>query len=427
MITKLLSDEQCALDRSERAYLQMITSHHTKTYTVDEFCLIGRDESCQICLDNPFVSQRHARVMRKDQLYYIQDLHSRNGVFINGTRIVEAQIKDKDRIQVANQELIFSIEQEEKSTQLKLTSKNEKWNAQLGNLPNMAQKDFPVLITGPSGTGKEILAQLLHRYSQRNYGPFISVNCSALSENLVESELFGHVKGSFTGAENNRKGAFESARNGTLFLDEIGDLPLNLQPKLLRAIENCEIKPVGSDKSLHTNVRIIAATHNTLQQKVSASKFRQDLYYRLNVLKLSPPAMRDRMEDFENLIYFFAKQFRVAFTFAAIQELKKHDWPGNVRELKNFVARASAHYPRQTIEVEHLNGLMDKTHPAVNLVEDFIKERVSLKDVEREMICRALINHRGNQRKAAAQLGIPKSTFHDRLKTFNINIESLLG
>ena len=425
MSTKLLpqNDEELNL---ERAYIRWISPNHTQTYELDEFSIIGRDYNCQICMDDPFLSQRHARIFKKMDKYFIQDLRSSNGTMVNGTRIVEAELKDKDRISLGEQDLIFTIEREDKETQLTLTSKNEKWNQRLQKLPTMAQTDFPILITGPSGTGKEVLARLIHRYSARNFGPFVSVNCSALSENLVESELFGHVKGSFTGAENNRKGAFESARNGTLFLDEIGDLPMSLQPKLLRALENCEIKPVGSDRSIKTDVRIVAATHNTLKDKVAQGKFREDLYYRLNVVNLSPPSLKNRMEDFESLLYHFGKMYRISFSTKAIQALKGYDWPGNVRELKNFVARASALHSKEQVQEVDLDGLLDKSSSRVSSIESFITEKMSLKEIEKEIICRALIKNRGNQRKSAEDLGLPKSTLNDRIRSFKIDIEKLL-
>ncbi len=425
MSTKLLPREKIK-NKSERGYIRWVSANHSQTYELGDFSTIGRDFNCQICLEDSFISQRHARIKKSNDTFFIQDLRSSNGTFVNGTRVVEAELKDKDRINIGGREFVFSLESENKESQLTLTSKNEKWNQQLIKLPAMAETQFPVFITGPSGSGKEILAKLIHRYSKRNYGPFVSVNCSALTESLVESELFGHIKGSFTGAEQSRKGAFESARGGTLFLDEIGDLPLSLQPKLLRALENSEIKPVGSDSCIQTDVRIVAATHNTLQDRVAAGKFRQDLFFRLNVLKLSPPLLKDRMEDFDNLLYFFGKEYRISFSFNAMQSLKEYTWPGNIRELKNFVARSSALYSKETVQEEHLDGLIDKDYTGPSHIEQIIKEKMSLKEIEREVICRALVQSRGNQRKSAEQLGLPKSTLHDRIKNYKIDINKLL-
>ncbi|WP_374032992.1 sigma 54-interacting transcriptional regulator [Bdellovibrio bacteriovorus] len=209
-----------------------------------------------------------------------------------------------------------------------IKSRNEVWNEELQTLSNVAKTEFPVLILGPSGTGKDVIAQALHENSLRDKGPFVSVNCSALSETLIESELFGHVKGSFTGAINDRKGAFEAARGGTLFLDEIGDLSYSLQAKLLRALENNEIRPVGADRNVRTDVRIIAATHQNLSEKIREGLFRSDLYFRLNVVSVAPPALALRMEDFEELLYTFARKMRVRFSFRRHRPYEKASMAG---------------------------------------------------------------------------------------------------
>jgi DNA-binding NtrC family response regulator len=305
-----------------------------------------------------------------------------------------------------------------------MTSRNPQWHAELQSLSGVSQSEFSVLLLGPSGTGKDIIAQAIHKNSPRSACAFVSVNCSALTESLIESELFGHVKGSFTGAMSDRKGAFESARFGTLFLDEIGDLSYNLQAKLLRALENNEIRPVGSDRVVKTNVRIVAATHQNLNQKIQAGEFRSDLFYRLNVVSIYTPSLRERIEDFEDLLYFFAKEMRVRFSFDAIQRLKAHTWPGNVRELRNLVARASALFTHRQIDLEKAErllsgssfqpqGLRDpNSGPALSVI----------KEVERQIILKKLETNRGNQRKTAHELGMPKSTLNDRLRQYKINV-----
>ena len=239
------------------------------------------------------------------------------------------------------------------------------------------------------------------------------------------------MKGSFTGSTHDRKGAFEAARGGTLFLDEIGDLPLELQPKLLRALENREIRPVGSDKVIETDVRIVAATHKNLPEQVRKKTFREDLYFRLNICKLNPPALVDRIEDFEDLIYSFAKIMRVRFSFGAVQKLKEHPWPGNIRELKNTVARAAAYMPGQHIQPEHIAQLLDPVTltQQSTFVGDNNEQRGGplIKEIEREMIIQRLIANKGNQRRTAADLGVPKSTLHDRIRSYKIDIDNLLG
>lgn len=318
----------------------------------------------------------------------------------------------------------WSLEELPRFHAFPMKSRNQVWNSALQELYNVAQTDFPVLILGPSGTGKDIIAQALHSSSPRSTGEFVSVNCSALTETLVESELFGHVKGSFTGAIGDRKGAFEVARGGTLFLDEIGDLPYALQAKLLRALENNEIRPVGADRTIKTDIRIIAATHQNLQQKIKEGLFRADLYFRLNVMTVTPPALENRMDDFDDLLYCFAKKLKVRFSFQSIQKLKKHPWPGNIRELKNLVCRASALYKGQLIEEAHIDRLIDKTLLADSFPAQLKVETLPvMKEIEKQMIIQRLAANRGNQRKASQDLGMPKSTLHDRLKYYNIDME----
>jgi len=413
---------------SEIGFLHWKDSIRAHQIELSDFLTIGRDGENHVVVSDDFASSRHTRIERKPTGFLLRDLRSRNGTFVNGARIYEALLNDGDRIRVGQTELQFSSQRADlQSTEM--SSKNPAWAAQLARLPNIAQSQFPVLLTGPSGTGKDVLAQGIHRLSTRKDGPFVSVNCSALSESLVESELFGHIKGSFTGATDNRKGAFEAARGGTLFLDEIGDLPLTLQPKLLRALENSQIRPVGSDRSTETDVRIIAATHHDLKKLVFEERFRADLFFRLHVVQLQTPALKDRKEDFEDLLYHFARTMRVRFSFGAIQYLKSHDWPGNIRELKNTVARAKAFWGTEEITeavaaqlLDHMPGADETSTP-----KSFKPSRSVIKEIELEMIKSRLIANRGNQRKTAVDLGMPKSTLHDRIKTYGIDVEKLVG
>jgi len=306
-----------------------------------------------------------------------------------------------------------------------IASRNPLWNAELQSLKHVAQTDFSVLLLGPSGTGKDVLAQAIHQCSPRANAAFVSVNCSALTETLIESELFGHVKGAFTGAISDRKGAFESARYGTLFLDEIGDLPFTLQAKLLRALENNEIRPVGSDRSVRTDVRIIAATHQNLSLKISDGQFRSDLFFRLNVVSVSAPPLKERIEDFEDLLMCFAKQLRVRFSFDAIQKLKMHSWPGNVRELRNLVSRAAAVFPGQQIDLEKAARLLRNSTVFTAVAEEQNTARLSvIKEVEKQIIIKKLQENKGNQRKTALELKMPKSTLNDRLRQYGIDYKT---
>ena len=282
-----------------------------------------------------------------------------------------------------------------------------------------------MLVMGPSGSGKEVLSRWIHENSERKEYPYVAINCSALGENLIESELFGHTRGAFTGATENRKGAFETARGGTLFLDEIGDLPFNLQPKLLRALENKVIRPVGSDRDIRTNVRIIAATHKNLKLQVFKGEFREDLFHRLDICRLTPPSLINRMEDFETLLYEFSQEQKVSFSYPAIEKLKNHSWPGNIRELKNVITRAAAYFPGRRINEKELNQVIPENGPIGE--EDFFTYSGGpttlppVQEIEKDIIVRELRRNAGNQLSVARELKMAKSTLSDKLRRYRIN------
>jgi two-component system NtrC family response regulator len=293
----------------------------------------------------------------------------------------------------------------------------------------VAESEATVLISGESGTGKELLARLIHRRSPRQSGPMVAVNCAAIPETLIESELFGHVKGAFTGAVANRKGRFQSARGGTIFLDEIGELKIDMQAKLLRAIQEREVEPVGSDKVEKVDVRIVAATNRDLKEQASSGAFREDLYYRLSVIPLHIPALRERPEDIEVLAAHFLNKLgaptSVHFSGAALARLKDYRWPGNIRELQNTVERGFILRRGDEIESEVLGltgeRLATGGEGQVGGLELNIPDAgISLAEVEKTLIKKALEKSGGNRSEAARLLKIPRHVLIYRLEKFAI-------
>lgn len=294
----------------------------------------------------------------------------------------------------------------------------------LTDIQKVAATQSPVLITGESGTGKELIAREIHRNSRVSQGPFIKVNCAAIPENLIESELFGYNKGAFTGAEKGKKGFFELADGGTIFLDEIGEMSLNAQTKILRVLQSMEIQRLGSEQPTKITVRIITATNRNLKDEVTNKAFREDLYYRINVFPIHSPPLRDRKSDIPLLVeYFLSEYIRIngvptkLVSASAMEKLKSYNWPGNIRELKNVVERMAI-LGGQTLDEQHI----------INLVEE--KKRVSasqvlaLKDyrnqVEREYILHVLKQAGGNVSEAASLLQVERTYLHKKIQQYEI-------
>ena len=307
------------------------------------------------------------------------------------------------------------------------TSGMETANSAMAELLETALKvagsEATVLVTGESGTGKEVLARLVHQHSPRKDGPMVAVNCTAIPDNLIESELFGHIKGAFTGAISNRKGRFQAAAQGTLFLDEIGELKIDMQAKLLRAIQEREIEPVGSDRTEKIDVRIIAATNKDLSEEVAEARFREDLFYRLSVIPLHLPPLRERREDIPALANHFLKKLSaprgVKFSDRVMKLMKKYDWPGNIRELQNSVERSLILRKSSIIEPEDISLPTAKTTDVLE-IPDIPPEGVSLEDIEKGLILKALDKSNGNRSQAARLLKIPRHVLIYRLEKFNI-------
>ena len=287
-----------------------------------------------------------------------------------------------------------------------------------------ANSEATVLIAGESGTGKEVLARLIHQHSPRVQGPMVAVNCAAIPENLLESELFGHVKGAFTGAVSSRKGRFQSAAGGTLFLDEIGELRLDLQAKLLRAIQERVVAPVGADQPEAVDVRLIAASNRDLYAAIGQGTFREDLYYRLGVIPLHLPPLRERREDIPGLVAHFLLKLGapagVRFSAGALARLKAHSWPGNIRELQNIVERAVILRKGLLIETDELQLAVAASPAIANGLPEIPDEGLSLEAVEQGLIKKALAKANGNRSEAARLLKIPRHVLIYRLEKFKI-------
>jgi two-component system response regulator HydG len=290
-------------------------------------------------------------------------------------------------------------------------------------IARVAPTDSPVLIEGESGTGKELVAAAIHRLSPRVRGPFIPVNCSAIPADLIESEFFGHVRGAFTGAVSDSSGLFRSATEGSLFLDEIAELPTALQAKLLRVLQDMEVRPVGSSKSIPVDVRVIAATNRNLEQAMAQGTLRQDLYYRLDVVRVSLPPLRERREDVPALVHHFIRRFNAklrrtvrSISPEALAALVAHDFPGNVRELENIVERAFAMGARDQITSADLPTLGRGPVPTVTDESSVPK----LDKVERELILRALAVFNDDKAAAAQALGISRRTIYRRLRDYGV-------
>ena len=289
-----------------------------------------------------------------------------------------------------------------------------------------AASNVTVLLTGETGSGKEVLARLLHRASGRAEAPFVAVNCAAIPADLLESELFGHVKGAFTGAVADRAGRFRQARRGTLLLDEIGDMPVAMQSKVLRVIEDKRFTPVGATQEESADVRLIAATHRDLAEQVRHSQFREDLYHRLNVLPIRVPSLRERPEDIPALANHFLAHFSrpsKRLSADALNLLCLHPWSGNVRELRNMIERACVTVRGPTIEKSHVSILLHPPAaidvPTADLLQLSLPEAISA--LERAMILRALHENQNNRTEAARRLGIHRQLLYVKLKEYGLD------
>ncbi len=329
------------------------------------------------------------------------------------------------------------------------------------SIARLTTTDLTVMVNGESGTGKELVARALHDYGRRRTGPFVAINMAAIPRELIESELFGHERGAFTGAMNRAQGRFEQAAGGTLFLDEIGDMPAEAQTRLLRVLQEGEFTTVGGRQPIRANVRIVAATHRDLRQAIRAGQFREDLFYRLNVVPIRLPPLRERLEDIPVLARHFLEKARESglagksLDQSALERLRQHRWPGNVRELENLMRRLAALYPQEIINGEVIHAELAESaagpdmpavggapEPLAQAVERHIRQFLAasrdgmpmrdiydqvIAEVERPLIQMTLSATRGNQIKAAAMLGLNRNTLRKKIRDLDIPVVRGIG
>ncbi len=390
---------------------------------------LGKLPENDLVLTDPTVSRRHAVVEEKPEGYVLRDLDSTNGTFVDGVRVREGYLTPGAIIRLGETELSFSP-LEERLENLKsdldrfgrLIGASTPMREVYGILDRIAPTDVTVFLEGETGTGKELAAKAVHAHSRRAEGPFVVFDCGAVAPNLIESELFGHEKGAFTDAVKTRQGAFELADGGTIFLDEIGELSLDLQPKLLRALDQRETKRVGADKPIRVNVRVISATNKELEKEVKAGRFREDLYYRLSVVRINMPPLRKRKEDIESISAFLLAGISseigkkiTSLSPEAAAALTAYAWPGNVRELKNVLGRAAALCDGERIEVRDLflsQGKKETTFEGLS--------GKTLEEIEKAAILATLKAVSGNKTEAAKALGIAYSTLYEKMKKYGM-------
>jgi DNA-binding NtrC family response regulator len=417
-----------------------------KFYTINKSIFsIGKSKSNDIVINDEFVSASHCKIETRGGVFTLKDLESTNGTFLNDKKVLETVLQPNSTIRVGNVEIRF-ISTEEKTT-IKpsesdafegMQSKDPTMRKIFSLIERISSADDTVLVIGETGAGKELIAAALHRRSGRAAKPFVAINCGAISKDLIESELFGHEKGAFTSAHQQRKGVFEQAQGGTLFLDEIGELPLDLQPKLLRVLEMREIKRVGGTQTIPVDVRLVAATHRDLAAEVRNGRFREDLYYRLYVIPVSVPPLRSRKGDIPLLADFFLKQELVKgkskgglkkLDAEAMDKLKDYDWPGNIREFKNVISRAVVNC--QTSEISSGDIVFAPAGATASTHHEYDEKTIriqqtspkTLREVEKARILTELKKNNWNKKATAKVLGIAKSTLHEKLKKYDIKDE----
>ena len=409
---------------------------------------IGSAKAGDIVISDPTVSRRHAEIHRSRDGVVLRDLGSTNGTFVGEVRAKEVYLRPDTRFRVGRTELVFTpadeiidVKPSDADHFEHLVGRSVAMREVFGILERVAPTDLTVLISGETGTGKELACRAVHNRSKRRSGPFIVFDCGAAPENLIESELFGHQRGAFTGAIESRPGVFEMANTGTIFIDEVGELPLALQPKLLRVLEQREVRRLGASHTKPIDVRVVAATNRNLRDEVDAGRFREDLYYRLAVVEMAMPPLRNRLEDLEllghHLLHRSPHNTAVQrIDPAVIDVFSQYQWPGNVRELNNVIERALPFTDGSAIAVTSLPkaltgpGKADSvsrspsseapspvvlTDPGTPMPFKDAKEQL-IEAFERQYVIDLLERHDGNVSKAARAADMDRKTITRLMK-----------
>ena len=419
-----------------------------RSVPLEQGLTIGRDRDCDVVLnDDVAVSRKHAEICREsDGVYVLRDLASANGTSVNQRRLVApAILRNGDKIQLgASRFRLVGLPDDETPTTERpvdltnprerrrpvLMGRSEAISAVIRQIDQCAPTDLAVLLEGETGTGKELVARAIHESSRRSAGSFVALNCAAIPHDLLEAQLFGHRRGAFTGATSDVQGFFEVASGGTLFLDEIGELPLGMQPKILRAIQEGSITPVGETTSVDIDVRVIAATNRDLREAARQGLFREDLYYRLEAFPIEIPTLRVRRDDIQVLAETFVTDFcrrngkrPLSIHDEAVRTLESYPWPGNIRELQNEVSRAAAVAEESEILVEHLSTRVRFPEPNIgkrdesDLPDNLAEARRSF---EKGHVGRVLAKHGGKRAEAAEALGLSRAGLYKKMKELEL-------
>jgi DNA-binding NtrC family response regulator len=421
----------------------------------DEPVVIGSDPGARVVIDDPHVSRRHAELRRSPGGIVLRDLGSRNGTFVGRLAVKEALLASGAEIKVGTSILRFEMGGEagrlgrllrEPLREDELRGVPSRFGPALGGsiamrrlfalFGRLAPTELTITLLGETGAGKDVLARAVHEASARAGRPFLVFDCGAVAPSLIESELFGHEKGAFTGAVSERRGAFERAHGGTLFLDEVGELSMELQPKLLRVLEQRCVRRVGGAEDRAVDVRIVAATNRDLEERVRKNAFREDLFFRLSAAMLRVPPLRERREDLPALVSHFLGQLGRKVTLApeTLEVLASYHWPGNVRELKNVIAGAAAMVDGPLLEPRHLIFFRPQqpAQPRAQQVDTGATAELplaghTLEDLEKAAIEQALTRFDGNKTKAARALGIAASTLYEKIRRYGVKFPADAG